>query len=88
MRTVVYDPAKVRILKPIHNNFPSIVKRLIVVYDPAKVRILKPIHNVVAKFLYVVYVVYDPAKVRILKPIHNVARNGCRSPLLFMTLQR
>ena len=43
--TVVYDPAKVRILKPIHNIIIHLKFLVRVVYDPAKVRILKPIHN-------------------------------------------
>ena len=45
MGFVVYDPAKVRILKPIHNGLRRRNRAKDVVYDPAKVRILKPIHN-------------------------------------------
>ena len=42
---VVYDPAKVIILKANHNHAESIQTWSEVVYDPAKVIILKANHN-------------------------------------------
>ena len=43
--SVVFDLAKIIILKAIHNVFPDFSKKLLVVFDLAKIIILKAIHN-------------------------------------------
>ncbi len=51
VHSVVYDPAKVIILKANHNKKSYRNETEDVVYDPAKLRILKANHNYIVGFL-------------------------------------
>ena len=84
---VVFDIAKLKILKAIHNLKSRLIIAVNVVFDIAKLKILKAIHNFLLQNESKKKVVFDIAKLKILKAIHNDSTLKHLFRVLFLTLQ-